>query len=549
MPRLVYDASSRAYFAFDVPDESFALLTELRWSPHMAQSRCWYTRSPYLAAPFWSWIDPGDDATRAALGTYAWNYASSFAKEPLQGTGVDQIRLPAGSKPYPFQIAGVQRIMMRKRILIADAMGLGKTLEALAPINLLRSKRILIGCPAAAEEHWAVQSEQWLVDPRSVTILGRGKRGAPDTGVLILPYSRSHNFIEQILRGPKVDYVVMDEAHHLKTATARRSGVWLGAGNLVEQADRVVALTGTPIPNHALEAYGLLRALAPETLGGMTSDKFKETYCTTFRGVAKVAKRGGGEVAVEFERNESRHEAALNAELRASGVMVRRLKEDVLDQLPPKHSFLLHLTSSPAIEELVREEATLYDMLETKLLTSQELIALQGHISNVRARLGVLKAPRIADYVKEIFTAGETHVVLFMLHLAAIEEVRKQFEGTRINVRVLTGGMSPRERQQSATEFQKSNGYELTIGQVVAAGEIITLTRARYIVTGELSWVPSQNAQCVDRVHRISQTQQVENPICTFPHAVEERVLRSNAVKAISAAKILDTNLQNCVVT
>ena len=227
--------------------------------------------------------------------------------------------------------------------------------------------------------------------------------------------------------------------------------------------------------------------------------------------------------------------------------MVRRMKDDVLLQLPPKHIFLCHLTPTPGIEDLVREEATLYDMLETKLLTSQELIALQGHISNVRARLGILKAPRIAEYVMSIFESGETHVVLFMLHLGAIEEVRKAFENTRINVRVLTGSMTPQERQAAANAFQMSNEYELTIGQVVAAGEIITLTRARWVVLGELPWTPSQAAQCIDRVHRISQERQVEVPVATFPHAVEERVLRSTAQKSISAGKVLDDNLMRIV--
>jgi SWI/SNF-related matrix-associated actin-dependent regulator of chromatin subfamily A-like protein 1 len=544
---LTYDASSRAYFVLDAPDDQLALLTELRWQPHPGRARCWYTRSPYLAAPFWAWVDPRDEATRTALGLYAWNYASSFAREPLRGTGVDEIRLPAGSQPYPFQLAGIQRVMLRDRILVADQMGLGKTLQALAPINLLRSKRIIIGCPAAAEEHWATQCEMWLVDPRSVSIMGRGKKGSPDVGVSIVPYSRGHNHVKQILAGAPIDYLIMDEAHHLKSDGARRTGPWLAPDGLVAAAARTVAVTGTPIPNHALEIYGLLRALAPAELGGVDREKFKEVYCSTFTGTAKVARKGGGESSVQFEKNSSRNEAALNAELRASGLMIRRMKSDVLEQLPPCHSFLLHLTSNGAIDELVREEASLFDMLETRLLTSQELISLKGHIANVRSRLGVLKAPKISEFLATLFEGGESHVVCFMLHLAAIEEIRKAFEATRVTVRVLTGGMSPRDRQHEANQFQASGGPELVLGQVVAAGEIITLTAARYVVSGELPWVPSLQAQSVDRVHRISQFRQVENPVCTFPHAVEERVIRTLAAKTISASRILDANLQKMI--
>ena len=65
MPSLTYDASSGAYFVIDALDEHLALLTELRWRPHPDRARCWWTRSPYLAAPFWAWVDPRDEATRA----------------------------------------------------------------------------------------------------------------------------------------------------------------------------------------------------------------------------------------------------------------------------------------------------------------------------------------------------------------------------------------------------------------------------------------------------------------------------------------------------
>ena len=83
------------------------------------------------------------------------------------------------------------------------------------------------------------------------------------------------------------------------------------------------------------------------------------------------------------------------------------------------------------------------------------------------------------------------------------------------------------------------------IGQVKAAGLGLTMTAARYCVLGEIMWTPGLNDQAIDRVHRQTQTRQVCAPICTFPHAVEERVLRANAKKAISSQKIHDLNLMN----
>ena len=547
MPNLVFDPASGAYFASGVPDASTPLLTELRWTIHGGAARTWWTRSPYLAAPFWSWVDPRDKTTQEALGSYAWAYHTSFAKEPLRGTGVDEIRLPAGSQPYPFQLAGIQRAAMRKRILIADEPGCGKSLQALGVANLTRPKRIVIGCPTFLVDNWAAECEKWLVDPQPIAIAGRGKRVLPTKGVVILPYSRGHIYAEQVLKTGPIDYLIVDEPEAIKSPGARRTTPWLGEGGLFAGADRVVAIGGSPIPNNPLEVYGLLRALSPETMGAVSREAFKGMYCSSFKGTAKVPRRGGGQMAVEFEKISGRNEAALNAEMRASGVMVRRMKNDVLEQLPPKRTYLVRLTPTAEIETLVREEVTLYEMLETKLGTPQEMIALQGHIANVRARLGLLKAPRIVEYINYLFSSGEHHIVLFMLHLAAIEAVRKAFEGSRIVVRVLTGAESPRERNDSVVSFQKNMGYELIIGQVTAAGVGLTMTAARVCVLGESSWVPSQNSQCIDRVHRITQTRSVDAPILTFPNAVEERVLRTNARKQISAKRILDDNLQQSV--
>lgn len=548
MTTVSYDHAQGAFFALGASFEDATRLSELRWTPHTGAANAWWTRSPYLAAPMWSRVDPADAPTRAALGPYAWNYETSFARAPLLGTGVDSIRIPMGQIPRPFQVAGVQRAVLRDRILIADEPGCGKTPQGLVLCNMVRPKRIVIGCPTVLVRNWARECELWLVDPQTITILDNNRKAVPDRGVIILPYSRGHTFHHKILTGPPIDVLIMDETQNLKTPGRRRTEPWIGDGGMAYHAKRVVAMTGTPILNNPLEVHQLLRCLSPETMGSVSRERFQAEYCSTFRGTAKVQTKSGGEASVQFETNEGKNEHALNAELRASGVMVRRMKNDVLDQLPPKHVYLVHLMPTAAIEELVREEATLYEMLETRLLTSQELMALQGHIMHVRARLGNLKAPKIAEFVETIFEAGETRVVLFMLHLEAIEIVRKAFEHTRIKVRVLTGAESPTVRDAHVQAFQRNDpGLELIVGQVTAAGVGLTMTAARYAVLGELAWAPAVNDQAIDRVHRQTQLRQVEAPVVTFPHAVEERVIRSGAKKAISARNILDTNLQSVI--
>ena len=267
MTTVSYNAAAQCFFAFDVTIEDALTLSKLLWHPHPDANNTWWSRSPYLAAPLWHCVNPQDAGTRDALSWYAWNYQTSFSKFPLVGTGIDSIRIPAGEKPFPFQVAGVQRACMRNRILLAEEPGLGKSCEALVTANMTRPRRIVIGCPPGIVHNWAAECEKWLVDPRSITILNNPRKAFPDEGVLILPYSHGHNFRDRLLSGPATELMILDEIHWCKNPAARRTAPWLGHGGLAERATRVIALTGTPIPNNPLEIHALMRVLAPDTVG------------------------------------------------------------------------------------------------------------------------------------------------------------------------------------------------------------------------------------------------------------------------------------------
>ena len=213
-----------AFFAFGAGLEHATLLADLGWRRHPQHPDAWWTRSPYLAAPLAAHAEP---AALAALQPWAWNYETSFAKGPIANTGVDAIRLPVGRTPYPFQIAGVQRALMREKVIIADQMGLGKTIQALAMMNLLRPARTVIGCPTFLARNWAQEAQDWLVDAQPIAILDGAKKSLPDRSILILPYSRGHTFHKQILAGAPIDFLIMDEAHFLKDPGAKRTAVWL----------------------------------------------------------------------------------------------------------------------------------------------------------------------------------------------------------------------------------------------------------------------------------------------------------------------------------
>lgn len=511
-------------------------LLDLGWRRHPSAPDAWWTASPYLAAPLWGLRDPQDAGLAQALGRYAWNYETSFAKAPLVGTGVDNLRVPTDRVPFDFQIAGVQRMMLRKKVILADSMGLGKTYQALCVLNLTRPRRALIGCPTFLTENWADEAQRCLVDAQPITILSGSRKTLPDSGLVILPYSRAHVFEKQLAVGPPFDAVILDEAHFLKDHLSRRGASFLAKGGVADRAGRVMALTGTPMPNNPVELWGLLRVLAPDVMT-LSRDRFQADYCSTFDLPMKNKR-------IKAQKITGKSLAALNAELRASGVMVRREKEQVLDQLPAKSVYLVHMTPDGEIESLVRQEADLFEMLQTRILPARELMNLRGHIASVRSRLGLLKAPKIVEFARWIMESGEDRIVIFMLHLQAIEAVRAGLSATGVECLRLTGADNPSLRKQRVDYFQTPGGRRAIVAQVTAAGVGLTMTAARYVVLGEISWTPAWNDQAIDRCHRIGQNRAVMAPVVTFPHGVEEKVIRTTARKALDARAVLDDNLQ-----
>lgn len=361
---------------------------------------------------------------------------------------------------------------------------------------------------------------------------------------MIVPYSRGHTYHEKLLKtgyGGDNEFCILDEAHYLKGINNRRSVPWWGTSGqktpgIAYQADRVMALTGTPTPNNPFELYPMLHAIGLEAMGPMSQHRFKERFCVTgdFRGHETI--------------QDSAQEDELNTILRASGFMTRRHKEDVLTQLPPKNTYLLHLSPSKKIEDLVRQEVTLYEMASLKIMTAQELIALQGHIMSVRRQLGVEKAPKIAEFLVTLFEGEEKRVICGMVHLEAIDLLKRIMSNYDLDVLTITGSVPVKQRQALVDQFQSASPRRmLLICQLEAGGVGLTMTAARYCVMGEIKWEPSSLEQMVDRVHRITQTRQVEAPVVTFPHAIEERVLNKHGRKALSAYNVLDQNLMQLV--
>ena len=237
---------------------------------------------------------------------------------------------PAGLDYRPFQRDGIQRMLEAKRLLVADEMGLGKTVQAIGCLNARPSIRaVLIVCPKSMLLTWERELQRWLTRPLRVGIV---KPGAPlpECEVLLVNYESTAKRKEELMaRGPW-DALICDEAHYLKNPETQRSKAVLGsllkaakaraADEGPIEAEHLWLLTGSPMMNHPIELWPLLRAVDPNAERMpilMSFYAFRERYCDPKK------KRYG------MDYSGVSHADELARAIEDGELMIRRVKADV----------------------------------------------------------------------------------------------------------------------------------------------------------------------------------------------------------------------------
>eukprot|EP00889_Picochlorum_renovo_P008073 jgi/Picre1/35103/NNA_002566.t1 len=228
-------------------------------------------------------------------------------------------------KLMPFQREGVQFILKHGgRALLGDEMGLGKTVQALAILCAYREEwPVLIVCPSSLRESWSNAIQEWLgVPEEKIRVIHSGKDAEGTTVGTLQFLVVSFNFLDKMELAKKFSIVVVDESHYLKDPSAKRTKA---AMPILKESKRCVLLTGTPALNRPKEIFTQLSAVVPKAQ--LKLKDFGERYCTGNR----FDKYGGAKNLEE-----------LHALLRNS-VMIRRLKVDVLAELPKKRRQQIYL--------------------------------------------------------------------------------------------------------------------------------------------------------------------------------------------------------------
>jgi SWI/SNF-related matrix-associated actin-dependent regulator 1 of chromatin subfamily A len=408
-----------------------------------------------------------------------------------------------GGELKPFQRAGVRYLLERRRAFLADEQGLGKTIEAIATLEADEAYPAIVVCPASLKLNWLRELARWL-PARSVSALsGYGDGSELElSDVTVVNYDILDPRLQGLLAGePRA--VVIDEAHYCKNPSAKRTQAVQKLAAGVPRDGLVLALTGTPVVNRPAELISQLRILG----------RLEE-----FGSGAKFGARFRGADAHQ----------RLHWHLRAR-CFVRRLKQDVLPQLPAKtravvpveldnaseytlaeHDLIAWLRSQPLdLGELDAKVAAALRAERLVRLNALKLLAARGKLTAALA------------WIHDFCSSGE-RLVVFARHREVQSAVIERFP----NALHILGADSATVRDASLQDFQAPDcdSNQLIVCSMEVAGQGITLTRSSNVVFLELDWTPAKHDQAEDRCHRIGQQDAVNAYYLLAADTVDETI-------------------------
>lgn len=396
---------------------------------------------------------------------------------------------------YDFQKLAVEFfINNRGRAILADQMGTGKTIQSIAYVVHEKFERTLVVTLNSVKGAFKNEVENctklkaFVISAKTTEnqLIKAITKG--DTQVFIINYDVLRKFYPT-LSTSRFDCMIVDEAHYIKSPKATRSKMVMG---LAKYIPHVVLLTGTPLLSRPVELFNLLHVVDPITW----KDYFKYTvrYCNAFRGP------WGWDVSGASNIEELKQ--------KISHYFLRRVKEDVLKELPPKTFIDLPV-------ELEGEHRKAYDFamenfsdyLRKKKGKNEEEIAKIGFaetlakLTELRTIITKGKVDTAVELVENIVENGEK-VLVFCCYNDPLHILQEKFGDKAV---MIIGSTPGEERQKIVDEFQNNPEKRVFLGGIKSAGTGITLTAASTVIFIDYSWTPADHFQAMDRVHRPGQ--------------------------------------------
>ena len=413
---------------------------------------------------------------------------------------------------------------------LADDMGLGKTIQSIA-VLLTQGKKgpSLVVAPTSFCFNWCEELNKFApalavhtlqTNDREQLIAGLGKMD-----MLICSYSLLVQLADALTE-QSWQVVILDEAQSIKSPATKR---WKTAVK-INGACRL-ALTGTPIENHLGELWSIFRFVNPGLLS--SHQKFQQKYSTP----------------IEKNQDATAKQALKNL---VRPYILRRIKSEVLDELPPK-------TEQTIMVEATTDEAAFYEAVR---LNALENIRQKNHLKQGKKRFAILaeiaklrQACCDATLVKPDVTIENSKIKTFLSLVENLREnhhkalvfnqfvcylgiIKSHLDRQNITYQYIDGQTLAKKRKQAVEAFQSGDG-DLFLLSLKAGGTGLNLTAADYVIHLDPPWNPAVEDQASDRAHRIGQERPVTIYRLIMQNTIEEKIVNMHADKRTLAAEVL----------
>ena len=411
---------------------------------------------------------------------------------------------------------------------LADDMGLGKTIQGISILlKYATSGASLVIAPSSVCANWMKELQRFAptLNPVELKVQNREEtlQSLKAYDILVVSYGLIQSNPD-LLDKISWNTIVLDEAHAIKNSKSVRSRAVMKLN-----AQFRLITTGTPIQNHLGELWNLFQFINPGMLG--SSDQFTKKY-----------------VQNDTSDKSKQMRKALNRYI--APYILRRNKNDVLDDLPEKTEITLHVTLSEqerAMYEVLREKA-IEQIDEGEALGAKHLQIL-AEITKLRqmschpqlvapgSKIPSSKLEAFESLVDDLINAGHKALVFsqFTKHLGLI---RQLLDKRGITYQYLDGSTPIKQRALAIDNFQRGQS-DLFLISLKAGGVGLNLTAADYVIHMDPWWNPAVEDQASDRAHRIGQKRPVTIYRIIAEDTIEEKIVKMHHNKRDLADKLL----------
>lgn len=475
------------------------------------------------------------------LGAAAHREAEDATAAILAGRQIAYVAPRESAQPSrPYQLQAADLVTVMRRLLVTDALGLGKSHTGLLTLRNTDSLPALIVVPTNLTFQWQRQAATLWPGLSSYI----PTKGTPDThfhrwternggppDIFIVPYSKLRGWQHHL--APVVRTVLLDEAQELRNGIYTEKGT--AAANVCRQANYVVGLTATPVYNYGAELHSIYDIVAPDALG--SRDEFLREW-----GGREWAQPGGRRVATVADPK------ALSVYLRSSGLMIGRTRAEVSRELPYGDvEKVPHVVDSDlaVLDDLAGDAVDLARIILDSATSQQDKWKAAGELDRqMRLATGLAKAPYVAAFVQSLIEAEATDkVVLWGWHHAVYDVWTEQLEAAGIRVARYTGTESVAGKERAVASFLDTSpfGADVLIMSLRSGAGLDGLQEACAVgVFGELDWSPKIMDQCSGRLARDGQQAQVVAYYLTSDSGADPEMLDRLNIKEAQAKPIED---------